>query len=143
MSKKNKKPRAKNAKSSKQNKQPKIKRMTPEEIDAVVTKLTDSNVEDEVTEFVKAMMNGNEWLCDQAEKGLLTIAKLRKLFQIQGSEKAVNRNPHLNKASKSENDFSESEDEKTKGHGRNSADSYGGAETVNILHPELKPATHC
>ena len=143
MAKKNKKARAKKAKAGKQNKQPKIKRMTPEEIDEVVTKLTDSNVENKVTEFVKLLMNGNEWLCDQAEKGLLTIAKLRKLFQIQGTEKAVNRNPRLNKAKDRNDESSELENKKTKGHGRNSSDSYGGAEIVEVLHPELEPGGTC
>ena len=140
MPKKN-KARGKKTKSCKQNKQPKIERLTPEQITKVLNILKNAKIEDKVIGFFEGLINGNEWLCDQAEKGLLTIAKLRKLFQIQCTEKPVNRNPHLNKSNT--NNTSGSEDKKTKGHGRNSADAYVGAEIIDVLHPELKPGDDC
>jgi len=142
MSKKN-KARGKKTKSRKQNKQPKVERLTPEQIADVIDSLKEAKIQDKVIGLVEGLINGNEWLCDQAEKGLLTIAKLRKLFQIQATEKAVNRNPHLNKTNKSGNNSSESEGKKPKGHGRNGADAYVGAEIVDVFHPELKPGDDC
>jgi len=117
-------------------KQPKINRLKPEEIAEIIAELEMANVKNKITTLVKGLINGNEWFCDQLEKGLLTIAKLRKLFQIQGTEK-VNRNPRRDSTN------SGSDKKKAKGHGRNSADSYKGAEVVNVLHPELKPGDDC
>lgn len=120
-------------KQSKQKKQPKVKRITPEEKEALIARLQAVKLEDKEVELIKALMHGNEWLCDQLEKGLLTIAKLRKIFDIQ--TEAVNRNPRRNKP--------ESKNTKPKGHGRNDADAYKGAEIVNVLHPDLKPGDDC
>jgi hypothetical protein len=128
---------------AKKNKKPQVMRLMPEKVTELISKLEVSNVDNEVTEVFKILINENEWFCDQLEKGLLTIAKLRKLFQIQGSEKAVNRNPHHNKRNDSNDTDSNSEKEKPKGHGRNGADAYAGAEIINVPHPELKPGDDC
>ena len=126
----------KNKKSGSKSKQPKVKRLTPEEVENIIGVLETAKIEDEVTKLIKGLINGNEWFCDQLEKGLLTIAKLRKLFQIQGTE-AVNRKPHGNGTNSGSND------KKVKGHGRNDANAYKGAEIVNVSHPELKPGDDC
>lgn len=116
-------------------KQPKVERLTPEQVAQIIDTLESAKIDDEITDLVKGLIHGNEWFCDQLEKGLLTIAKLRKLFDIQGTEKA-NRNPRRNSNSNSNK-------KKTKGHGRNNADAYTGAQTVSILHPNLKPGDDC
>ena len=73
-------------------KQPKVERLTPEQVSQIIDTLESAKIDDEITDLVRGLIHGNEWFCDQLEKGLLTIAKLRKLFDIQGTEKA-NRNP--------------------------------------------------
>lgn len=117
---------------NKQKKQPKVMKLSPEKVAEIISKLEIAKVDDEVTEVFKILINENEWFFDQLEKGLLTIAKLRKLFQIQGTE-AVNRNPRRKPSGSKDK----------KGHGRNGADSYGGAEIVDVQHPELKPGDDC
>ena len=123
----------KKKKGCKQKKQPKVKRVTPEEKENILAKLRAVKLEDKEIEFIKGLMFGNEWLCDQLEKGLSTIAKLRKIFDIQ--TETTNRNPRRNN--------SESKNKKTKGHGRNDVNAYKGAEIVNVLHPNLNPGDDC
>jgi hypothetical protein len=114
-------------------KQPKVKRVTVEEKEHILAKLQAVKLEDKEVAFIKGIMHGNEWLCDQLEKGLLTIAKLRKIFDIQ--TETNNRNPRRNKP--------ESKNKEPKGHGRNDANAYKGAEVVNVSHPDLKPGDDC
>ena len=118
---------------NKQKKQPKVKRVTAEEKEHILAKLQAVKLEDKEVAFIKGLMHGNEWLCDQLEKGLLTIAKLRKIFDIQ--TETTNRNPRRNKP--------ESKNKEPNGHGRNNADAYKGAKVVDVLHPDLKPGDDC
>lgn len=129
-------------------KQPAIIKMTPEEIADKLDRIAKSNVDKDIAEIFELLINGNAWMCDQIEKGLLTIAKLRKLFQIQGSEKAVNRNPRLKntpgqKIKGHGSVAGEAASVKSQGHGKNGADAYGGAAVVRILHPELRHGGIC
>ncbi|MFO8066082.1 MAG: IS66 family transposase [Bacteroidales bacterium] len=117
----------------KHKKQPKVLKLSPEQVAEVLRELKAAQVSDKVTELFKTVIHGNEWLFDQIEKGLLTIAKLRKIFDIK--TEAANRNPRRNKP--------EAKKQKIKGHGRNDADAYEGAQVVNVLHQELKPGDDC
>lgn len=123
----------KQKKKRKQKKQPKVIKLSPEKVAEVLGKLEAAKVDDDVTEVFKMLIHENEWFFDQLERGLLTIAKLRKIFDIQ--TETVNRNPRRNKP--------ESRNKKPKGHGRNDADAYKGAEIINVLHQELKPGDDC
>jgi hypothetical protein len=76
------------------------------------------------------------------ELGQLSIAKLRKLFQIQGSEKCSSRKPKNDPAS-FDNKRAGKSKEDAKGHGRNAADAYQGAAIVDVDHPELNPGDTC
>lgn len=101
-----------------------------------------SNISAESAEFAKMLIHGNAWMTQQLELGQLSIAKLRKLFQIQGSEKAATRKPKNDPAS-SGNKGSNTEEDDKKGHGRNGADAYEGASIVEVRHPELNPGDTC
>lgn len=87
------------------------------------------------------LIHGNAWMAQQLELGQLSIAKLRKLFQIQGSEKAPTRKPKNDPASSDNKGSNTAEDDK-KGHGRNGADAYQGA-AVDVVNPELNPGDTC
>lgn len=115
------------------NKQPKVLKLSPEKVSEILGELEAAQVSDKVTEVFKILIHENEWMFDQLEKGLLTIAKLRKIFDIQ--TETTNRNPRRNK--------SESKNKKPKGHGRNDADAYKGARVVNVEHQSLKPGDDC
>ncbi len=124
---------SKQKKKHKQKKQPKVIKLSPEKIAEILGKLNAAKVDNDVTEFFKMLIHGNEWFFDQLEKGLLTIAKLRKIFDIQ--TETVNRNPRRNKI--------ETKKKKSNGHGRNDADAYKGAQVVNVEHKDLKPGDDC
>ncbi len=44
---------------------------------------------------------------------------------------------------KKEKEKANSEDKQTKGHGKNGASQYNGAEVIEIAHPTLKPKDKC
>lgn len=116
-----------------QKKQPKVLKLTSEKVAEILGELETAKVSDKVTEVFKMLIHENEWFFDQLEKGLLTITKLRKIFDIQ--TETTNRNPRRNK--------SESKNKTPKGHGRNNADAYKGAEVIDVKHQELKPGDDC
>lgn len=121
---------------------PKVTKLSQEQMDNFLAAIMNSNIGEENAEFAKMLIHGNAWMARQLELGQLSIAKLRKLFQIQGSEKAPNRKPKNDPAS-SNNKVSNSSEGDAKGHGRNSADAYQGAEIVDVDHPELNPGDTC
>ena len=121
---------------------PKVQKISQEQMDKFLAEIMGSNISAESAEFAKMLIHGNAWMTQQLELGQLSIAKLRKLFQIQGSEKAATRKPKNDPAS-SGNKGSNTEEDDKKGHGRNGADAYEGASIVEVLHPELNPGDTC
>ncbi len=120
---------------------PKVSKLSQEQMDNFLTAIMNSNIGAENAEFAKMLIHGNAWMAQQLELGLLSIAKLRKLFQIQGSEKSSSRKPKNDPSSlKGVSTLAETEQ---KGHGRNSADAYKGASIVEVDHPELSPGDAC
>lgn len=117
-------------------------KLSQEQMDDFLAEIMASNISEKSAEFAKMLIHGNAWMARQLELGQLSIAKLRKLFQIQGSEKSPNRKPKNDPAS-SDNKGSGSSEEDTKGHGRNGADAYQGADIVDVSHPELNPGDTC
>lgn len=128
---------------AKPNKKPKVSRLTPEQIDGLLKSIASSNLSAENAELVALLVKGNAWFAKQLELGQLTIAKLRKLFQIQCTEKPINRNPRLSKPTDSNASNTQEDKKKRKGHGRNSADAYIGAEIVTVNYPTLSPGEVC
>jgi transposase len=123
-------------------KMPKVQKISQEQMDKFLAEIMGSNISTESAEFAKMLIHGNAWMTQQLELGQLSIAKLRKLFQIQGSEKATTRKPKNDPASSNNNGSNTAEDEK-KGHGRNGADAYEGASIIEVEHPELNPGDTC
>lgn len=135
-------------KKSNKNKMPKVSKMSQEQMDAFLEAIMSSNLSEENAEFARMLIHGNAWLAQQLELGQLTIAKLRKLFQIQGSEKASNRKPKNDPASEKNQSGNKAnnndvDDNNKKGHGRNAAADYQGASIVDVEHPELSPGDIC
>lgn len=129
-------------------KMPKVQKISQEQMDDFLAEIMSSNISAKSAEFAKMLIHGNAWMTQQLELGQLSIAKLRKLFQIQGSEKAPTRKPKNdpassnNKGNKGNKGSNTTEDDK-KGHGRNGADAYEGASIVEVGHPELNPGDTC
>ena len=122
-------------------KMPKVTKVSQQQMDDFLAAILASNLSEENAEFAKMLIHGNAWLVRQLELGQLSIAKLRKLFQIQGSEKGSTRKPTHDPASTDNKGSNTGKD--TKGHGRNSADAYQGATIVDVDHPELSPGDTC
>ena len=123
-------------------KMPKVTKLSQDQMDNFLAAIMNSNIGAENAEFAKMLIHGNAWMARQLELGQLSITKLRKLFQIQGSEKGPTRKPKNDPASL-KNKGSGSPDDNTKGHGRNGADAYEGANIVEVDHPELNPGDTC
>ena len=117
-------------------------KLSQEQMDDFLAEIMASNISEKSAEFAKMLIHGNAWMARQLELGQLSISKLRKLFQIQGGEKCSSRKPKSDPAS-SNNKGHGSSKEDTKGHGRNGADAYQGADIVEALHPELNPGDTC
>lgn len=120
---------------------PKVIKFTQEQMDDFLLSIKESGLSEEKFEIVKMLIHGNAWMAEQLEIGKLTIAKLRKLFQIQGSEKPKNRKPKNDPASANYN--ANADTGAKNGHGRNGADAYTGADIVEVDHPELNPGDIC
>ena len=123
-------------------KMPKVQKISQEQMDDFLAEIMSSNISVKSAEFAKMLIHGNAWMTQQLELGLLSIAKLRKLFQIQGSEKAVTRKPKNDPASFNNKGSNTGEDD-PKGHGRNGADAYEGASIIDVELPELNPGDTC
>ena len=67
-------------------KMPKVTKVSQEQMDDFLAEIMASNISEKSAEFAKMLIHGNAWMAQQLELGLLSIAKLRKLFQIQGSD---------------------------------------------------------
>jgi transposase len=120
-------------------KMPKVTKLSQEQMDKFLAEILSSNISKESAEFAKMLIHGNAWMAQQLELGQLSIAKLRKLFQIQGSEKALSRKPKSDPSSPNRNPAGT----EPRGHGRNSADAYQGATIIEVDHPELSPGDTC
>jgi transposase len=116
---------------------PKAKRFSTEQTDQLLNYLKNNNAPEENFSVAKGLIEGNLWLCDELERGTLTIAKLRKFLQIQGTEKS-HRHTGQSTAKNSKKDK-----EKSKGHGRNAAEAYAGARIAEVPHPTLSPGDIC
>lgn len=118
---------------------PKVTKLSQEQMDKFLAEILSSNISKESAEFAKMLVHGNAWMAQQLELGQLSIARLRKLFQIQGSEKSLSRKPKNDPSSPTRSPAGT----EPKGHGRNSADAYQGATIIEVDHPDLSPGDTC
>lgn len=121
---------------------PKVTKISEQQMEDFLSAILASNLSSENAEFAKMLIQGNAWMVRQLELGQLSIAKLRRLFHIQGSEKARHRKPKNDPAS-FHHQGAPSSSLGRKGHGRNSADAYQGADIVEVSHPDLNPGDTC
>lgn len=124
-------------------KMPKVINFTQEKMDKFLLSLKNSGLSEEQFEIVNMLIHGNAWMAEQLELGKLTIAKLRKLFQIQGSEKPSNRKPKNDPASADHKRNINNDGNDKKGHGRNHADAYAGANIIDVDHTDISPGDVC
>ena len=91
------------------------------------------------------------WLTHELEAKRVSVARLKKLLFGQTSEKTEDVLAQDEQAEGADDGSADSKGEKQpeggkkdrKGHGRNGANEYEGAERVKVPHPTLKPGNPC
>lgn len=146
-------------KSSKQRRaKPKRVEVEIEQLEAILQR-AESALSAEDREILRAAIESFAWLTEQLQKKNVSLARLRQLFGLSTSEKAkdvlgeegqesdeAKNNDAPDGTSKSDagkKSGEGEEKEKQKGHGRNGADDYKGAERIYTPHESLKPGDPC
>jgi transposase len=107
-------------------------------------------------EMLKASIETHSWLMAELEKANASLARIRKELSIntKKTEKTSEVLEGSGDAEQSSSDTGEKDGEKPeksgkkpkkkpKGHGRNGADAYKGAEKTEVPHESLKPGDPC
>jgi hypothetical protein len=147
-------------KSAKQRRaKPKSVEIEIEELEAILQRTESAPLSAHDREILRAAIVSFAWLTEQLQKKNVSLARLRQLFGLSTSEKAKDVLGQKEQASDeaknnealdgtSTGDIGETsvegeEKEKPKGHGRNGADDYTGAERIYTPHESLKPGDRC
>ncbi|MCP4007047.1 MAG: hypothetical protein GY725_22940, partial [bacterium] len=133
---------------------PRVKEPVIVQVDAAVL---DQVIEDakrslseEQGKILEQLVEGYIHLTKAIQNKTLTLRELRALFANHTSEKAKDILPSEDASGGDDSENSDrnkgkgkGKDDKPKGHGRNGAKSYPGAETVSIPHESLHPGDPC
>ena len=136
----------KKKKKKKKQKPPEIVELTADQLEALLHRAeTGLDVAD--YESVRALAKSYLYIIQLLDEKGTSIDRLRKLLFGSGSEKIDDVIPPDEKA-KSDETTQQPDSEKQqatppKGHGRNGADAYTGADRVSVSHPSLKPGDPC
>jgi transposase len=132
-------------------KKPKVLQLTSQEADELLKRVASSPLSEKDCEIIKGMVETILVLSRALEEKVTSIKRLlRMLFGIK-TEKSKNilKNTEDSQAEAStentqdtEHDTSEKQN-KPKGHGRNGASAYTGAQKVKVPHPTLKSGDPC
>ena len=142
---------------------PEIKSLSTDELKGIVAKARVEPISEGEQANLDAVIETLEWVTSELDNKTLTLARLRRLFGIQSSEKtkdvfAGGPPSHADaeagsgaeadaKAAQEENGHpdkvGEAEAKPRKGHGRNGAAEYVGAESCDIRHESLRPGQAC
>lgn len=153
-------------KSSKQRRaKPKRVEIELEELEAILQRAESAPLSAHDCEILRAAIESFAWLTEQLQKQNVSLARLRQLFGLSTSEKAkdvlgeegqksdeaknseppdeTSKGDAASKGDAGETSGEGEEKEKPKGHGRNGADDYTGAERIYTPHESLKPGDPC
>jgi transposase len=128
-------------------KKPKVLQLTSEEADNLLKRAAANSLSEKDCEIIKGMVETILVLSRALEEKVTSIKRLlRMLFGIK-TEKSKNilKNTEDSEASTEntkDNDTPDKKD-KPKGHGRNGASAYTGAEKVKVPHQKLKSGDPC
>ncbi len=133
-------------------KAPKIVELSVEELDALVDRVNRGEVQQGDGEIIEAMAEMIKFINLVLQEKTISIKRLRRIIfgaktektetvvkKPQGEEKVPPKSTEDGGAAGG----TEQEKKKRKGHGRNGAEAYRGAERVWVAHPTLKPGDPC
>ncbi len=118
--------------------------LSQEELDALLIRAESGTLKEGDYEIIKAMADTISILSQAVDAKSTSIRRLLKMIFGSSTEKTdevLKNKDKENSSTEKNNDDKKSE--KPKGHGRNGASSYSGADKVKIQHDKLKPKDNC
>ena len=116
----------------------------------LLDRLESRKLEPQDYELLEGMLETWQYLCSSLEKKNFSVKRLKRLLFGSSSEKSDRLLKDIGKkvngeenTEKNKSPPKEAEKPKTKGHGRNGAESYQGAERVQVPHQSLKVGDEC
>ena len=117
--------------------------ISQEELDALIKRVEAGTISDSDREVIKAMAETISILSQAMAEKTSSIRRLLKMIFGSSSEKTSKVLNNQNKGKVSPEKSGNPDKPKPKGHGRNGAESYRGADKVEIEHETLKPKGKC
>lgn len=130
---------------------PKLIEVSPEELDAILERSATSPLNAKDRELLKAAHETLLWLMLELEKKSASIKRLRKSLSINTKKtektsevfKAMDGTEQPSNVEETSGGKPGKKKKKPKGHGRNGADSYKGADRIDVPLESLKPGDSC
>jgi transposase len=119
--------------------------LSQEELDALIQRVEAGELLDSDREIIKAMAETISILSQAVDEKTASIRRLLKMIFGSGTEKtaSVVKNKDKESAATEKDQSGRPDKDPPKGHGKNGAASYSGADKVEILHDTLKPKDKC
>ena len=113
------------------------------ELQALLERARTQPLSDDEYKKLKAAVDTLGYLADRVEDKDTTIQQLRQLLFGRSSEKTSTVFEKVGTKPETEREGKESAKQKRKGHGRNGAEAYRGAERIQVGHDCLKSGHRC
>ena len=120
-----------------------------EQVDALLKRVKTGCLQDGDYEIIKAMVETIELLSQCVDEKATSIQRLLRMLFGPSTEKLKNvikdeqKKQSNGSESRQENTTDKSNKPKAKGHGRNAAADYTGAQQIKVPHATLKPQDNC
>ncbi len=123
----------------------KLKRidLSQKELDALIQRVEEGTLSDKDREIIKAMAETISILSQAVDNKAASIRRLLKMIFGSGTEKTAKVLGNKDKTGVSPEKSDNPDKPNPKGHGRNGAESYKGADKVEVQHDTLKPKDNC
>ena len=113
--------------------------LTPEQLDALLKRVEAGTLHDGDYEIIKGMAETLSFLSQALDNKNTSIKRLLKLIFGDSTEKTAK----VLERNKAGGKKSSKKKKKRKGHGKNGASAYHGAEKIPVAHESLKPKDPC
>ena len=120
--------------------------LSQKELDALIERVEAGTLLDSDREIIKAMADTISLLSHAVDDKTASIKRLLKMIFGSSTEKTASILKNQDKIKSSPDDDTKSgspDKKKPKGHGRNGAASYSGADNVKTPHDTLEPKSNC
>ena len=119
--------------------------LSQKELDALIERVEAGTLLDSDREIIKAMAETISILSQAVDEKTASIRRLLRMIFGSGTEKtaAILKNKDKEPAATEKDKTAPPDKEPPKGHGKNGAASYSGADKVEIPHDTLKPKDKC